>query len=178
MIVDDEYIYQAQSTNYKCYHAGCTKGNNSSIGIEICMFNDKERQLKAYRNAIELVKILMAYHKFDVSKVIRHYDWTKKDCPTWLISGKWGYNWNWFKNELVGKTQQPINETKKEFLVKVIYQGKEGLNIRQEPNATSKIKGQVFFNQVFTIVEEKNGWGKLKSGVGWISLNAKYIKRM
>ena len=28
----------------------------------------------------------------------------------------------------------------------------------------------------YTIVEEKNGWGKLKSGAGWISLA--YTKRV
>ena len=28
----------------------------------------------------------------------------------------------------------------------------------------------------YTIVEEQNGWGKLKSGIGWICL--KYTERM
>ncbi len=64
------------------------------------------------------------------------------------------------------------------FLVKIIYDGAEGLNIRQEPNSSSKVNGQVFVNQVFTIVEEKNGWGKLKSGAGWISLNKKYVTKL
>ena len=89
--VDDKEIYQAQSTNYKCYHAGTTTGNNTSIGIEICMFNDKERQRKAYLNAIELVKVLMAYHKFNINQVKRHKDWSGKHCPAWLIEGKFGY---------------------------------------------------------------------------------------
>ena len=64
------------------------------------------------------------------------------------------------------------------FLIKVIYEGSDGLNIRQEPTTKSKINGQIFKDQVFTIVEEKNGWGKLKSGAGWISLNSKYVKRL
>ena len=29
-------------------------------------------------------------------------------------------------------------------------------------------------NGVFTIVEERDGWGRLKSGAGWISLNTAY----
>lgn len=66
----------------------------------------------------------------------------------------------------------------KDFLVKIIYPGGDGLNIRQEPNTLSKINGKVYQNQVFTIVEEKNGWGKLKSGAGWISLNSKYVKKI
>lgn len=170
--VDDKEIYQAQSTNYKCYHAGCTSGNNTSIGIEIAMFNDKARQLQAYKNAIELVKILMAYHKFDTSKVKRHYDWTKKNCPIWLISGKWGYTWSWFKSQLTTTTSTG------NFLVKVIYDGKEGLNVRKGPGTSYAVVTQIFHNQVFTIVEEKNGWGRLKSGAGWISLNSKYIKKI
>lgn len=64
------------------------------------------------------------------------------------------------------------------FLVKIIYDGTEGLNVRQEPNTSSQINGQVFKDQVFTIVEVKNNWGKLKSGAGWISLNEKYVTKL
>lgn len=65
-----------------------------------------------------------------------------------------------------------------EFLVKIIYPGGDGLNVRQEPNALSKINTIIYQNQVFTIVEEKDGWGKLKSGAGWISLNNKYVQKL
>ena len=50
------------------------------------------------------------------------------------------------------------------------------LNVRKEPNASSRIATQVRSGQVFTIVEERNGWGKLLSGAGWINL--KYTKRL
>ena len=172
--VDDKEIYQAQSTNYKCYHAGCTSGNNTSIGIEIAMFNDKARQVQAYKNAIELVKILMKYHKFDTSKVKRHYDWTKKHCPAWLIEGKWGYTWTWFKNQLT----ETAKEEFKPYIVKIIYEGKDGLNIRKEATTSSAIMGVVYCGEAFTIVEEKNGFGRLKSGLGWISINSKYVKKI
>lgn len=66
----------------------------------------------------------------------------------------------------------------KEFLVKIIYPGGDGLNVRQEPTTLSPINTKVYQNQVFTIVEEKDGWGRLKSGAGWISLNAKYVSRI
>lgn len=66
----------------------------------------------------------------------------------------------------------------KDFLVKIIYSGGDGLNVRQEPNTLSKINAKVYQNQVFTIVEEKDGWGKLKSGAGWISLNTKYVQKL
>ena len=82
--VDDTEIYQAQSTNYKCYHAGTSTGNNTSIGIEICQFTDANRQLKTYKNAIELVKILLKYHNFTIDKVVQHNKWSGKDCPQLL----------------------------------------------------------------------------------------------
>lgn len=175
--VDDKEIYQAQSTNYKCYHAGTSKGNNSSIGIEICMFNDKERQRKAYQNAIELVKVLMAYHKFSSSQVKRHKDWSGKHCPAWLIDGKFGFTWDWFKAEIAGKPNTSDSKALP-YVVKVIYEGKDGLNVRSEANASSKVNAVIYFGQAYTIVEEKNGWGKLKSGAGWISLNSKYVKKI
>ena len=47
----------------------------------------------------------------------------------------------------------------------------DSLNVRKEPNANAKVATTVKKNNVFTIVEEKNGWGKLKSGAGWINLS-------
>ena len=49
------------------------------------------------------------------------------------------------------------------------------LNVRSGPGINYKIVTSVKHNEVYTIVEEKNGWGKLKSGAGWVSLN--YMKK-
>lgn len=47
------------------------------------------------------------------------------------------------------------------------------LNIRKEPNADSVKTGTLAYNDPnkYTIVEVQNGWGKLKSGIGWINLD-------
>lgn len=50
------------------------------------------------------------------------------------------------------------------------------LNVRSGPGASYQIKTQVKKNQIYTIVEEQNGWGRLKSGAGWISLS--YVKKV
>ena len=50
------------------------------------------------------------------------------------------------------------------------------LNVRIGAGLQYKIKTDVKKNEVFTIVEEKNGWGKLKSGAGWIRL--KYTEKV
>lgn len=45
------------------------------------------------------------------------------------------------------------------------------LNVRAGAGTNYKVNTTIRKNEVYTIVEEKNGWGKLKSGAGWISLN-------
>lgn len=57
------------------------------------------------------------------------------------------------------------------FLVDVIV---DDLNYRSAPSMDGEIKGQTK-KGTFTIVQVSNGWGKLKSGAGWIWLgNASY----
>ena len=54
----------------------------------------------------------------------------------------------------------------------------DNLNYRSEPSMNGVIKGQTG-KGVFTILEVKNGWGRLKSGVGWIYLqNPKYCVKI
>lgn len=164
--VDDQFIYQAGEPNKKMYHAGCTSGNNSSIGIEICMFNDSGRQIKAYKNAIELVKILMKEYNISSSQVKRHYDWTNKHCPAWLIEGRYGYNWNWFKGQL--SNVKVASSTELTGLVKI---NTDVLNVRAGAGTRYKVVTTVKRGEVFTITQTQGNWGKLKSGAGWINLN-------
>ena len=170
--VDDKEIYQAQSCNYKTFHAGNATGNNTSIGIEICMFNDKEKQRKAYANAIELVKILLKYYGWTVDKVKRHKDWSGKHCPAWLIEGKFGYDWNWFKNQVSAKQPPTSNDA---FVVKVTV---DSLNVRKGPGTSYAVVTAIKKGEAYTIVEVNGSWGKLKSGVGWINISANYVKRV
>lgn len=44
------------------------------------------------------------------------------------------------------------------------------LNVRREPDTKSRITAQVRRGQVLIVDEEKDGWGRLRSGAGWISL--------
>ena len=64
--------------------------------------------------------------------------------------------------------------TNHHFLVEIIC---DELNIRQKADFNSKVVGIVKRGEVYTIIKEENGLGKLKSGVGYISLNTKYVKR-
>lgn len=49
------------------------------------------------------------------------------------------------------------------------------LNVRRGPGTNYAVAQTVSKGQVFTIVQQQDGWGKLKSGAGWISL--KYTAR-
>lgn len=84
-----------------------------------------------------------------------------------IVSWVWDYD-----VDKVGSTTQSSSDNS--FLVEIIC---DELNIRQQADFNSKVVGTVKRGEVFTIVEEKNGLGKLKSGVGYISMNTKYVKR-
>lgn len=59
------------------------------------------------------------------------------------------------------------------FTVKVLI---DGLNIRKGAGMSYAVTGKYTGKGVFTITEVKNGWGKLKSGAGWIYLeNPSYV---
>lgn len=59
------------------------------------------------------------------------------------------------------------------YLVKVTA---SKLNIRKLPTINSSVVGTIKDQSVYTIIEENNGWGKLKSEIGWISLS--YTKKV
>lgn len=60
------------------------------------------------------------------------------------------------------------NSTVVNYRVRILA---DSLNVRQQPNASATITTTVAKGGVFTIVEEKNGWGLLKSHAGWINLS-------
>ena len=140
------------------------------------MFNDKEKQKKAYDNAIELVKILLKYYGWTIDKVKRHKDWSGKHCPAWLIEGKFGYTWDWFKNAVTSnKPAASVTNPNDSFVVKILV---DSLNVRKGPGTSYAVVTAVKKDQAFTIVEVNGSWGKLKSGVGWINISANYVKRV
>ena len=99
------------------------------------------------------------------------YEVTRIDGNKLLLSDIVSWVWD-YDVDKVGSTTQSNSDNS--FLVEIIC---DELNIRQQADFNSKVVGTVKRGEVFTIVEEKNGLGKLKSGVGYISMNTKYVKR-
>ena len=54
----------------------------------------------------------------------------------------------------------------------------DSLNVRSGPGTSYAIVTTVKQGQAYTITETKNGWGKLKSGAGWINLSTKYCEKI
>lgn len=67
------------------------------------------------------------------------------------------------------------SSSNKEFKVKIIC---DVLRVRGGAGTNYSIVTRVKKGEVFSIINEKNGWGLLKSKVGWISLESKYVKRL
>lgn len=85
------------------------------------------------------------------------------------IKGDWGrINGGWFNLDYTTYNSNSTVSNSTNYTVKI---NTDSLNIRSDAGTTNPIVGSVKKNQVYTIVEEKNGWGKLKSGAGWIKLS-------
>ena len=64
------------------------------------------------------------------------------------------------------------------FTVRVRKDLGETLTIRDKAHYTGNMTGEVVPGEVLTIVEVQNGWGKLKSGLGWINVSGKYVEEI
>lgn len=173
-LVDDNNIYQSVELRDVAWHCGANKykhsscRNNNSIGIEMCCSGDYKVSEETKENAAYLAANLckrlgITADKVD-SYIVRHYDVTGKSCPAQMVSNN--KEWVAFKNDV--KEILTLGALGKGYLVKIAA---DVLNVREGAGTKYKVVTTVKKNEVYTIVEEKNGWGKLKSGKGWISLS-------
>lgn len=86
--------------------------------------------------------------------------------------GKAGQVTGFIDVSAIGTSAPAASAGFKPYLVKVTT---PILNVRAGAGTGYKITTTVRQGEVYTIVDEKNGWGKLKSGAGWIALN--YTKK-
>ena len=103
-----------------------------------------------------------------------HRDYANKACPGQYLYDRHGAIAA-AVNEILGSGTTPAPETAPEavqgfpttpFTVRVII---PDLNYRKGPGMSYAVGGQTG-KGVFTITEVQDGWGKLKSGAGWIYL--------
>ena len=105
-VVDEKGVIQAIPDEEEAWHCGNTIGNRFSIGLEICEGGDREKTL---RNAVDFVVQKMKEYGFSLTDIVRHYDWTGKNCPRILIDKKYikdGMDWEWFMKEIESRLRK------------------------------------------------------------------------
>lgn len=198
--VDSDSITQTVPDNYESWSVGGNRWSDykktggakfygkathaNTLNIEIC---DDTKNGTIYPsaatidNAVSLTRMLMKKYNIPAERVIRHFDVTGKHCPAyWCASAGNDNLWKaafWYKISGVNVENKPVEEpeTNGSFLVKVIC---ESLNVRNGAGVLHKINTVVHKGEVYTIVETKGNWGKLKSGAGWMNISDKYCKRV
>lgn len=186
--VDDDSVTQSVPDNYIAWSVGgskyssCSKtgggsmygkcNNSNSISVELC---DTVKNGTVYpsektiENAVAFVETLMKKYGIPASNVIRHFDVNGKGCPAYWC-GTTAKNVLWiteFHDRLSGSTSATSGSKAVSYMVKITA---TSLNVRAGAGTSYRVTTSVKKNQVYTIVEEKNGWGRLKSGAGWICL--------
>ena len=180
------------------YYGQCK--NNNSISIEMCSKKRNTASLAStdndwylteltVENAVKLTKYLMQKYHISINNVIMHNMVTGKWCPQpWTKNEDALQNWYNFLSQVKGcpvttttnnvdanNSQNPIIEggVKTNYLVRI---SADVLNVRSGPGTLYSKTMQVKKGSVYTIVAEQNGFGKLKSGAGWISLD--YVEKV
>ena len=183
-------VYQTLPWNHRGWHGG-GKCNDTHIGVEMCepaqikytsgtkfVVTDKVKARavaqRTYDTAVLLFAHLCKQYKLDpMTDIISHKEGATKGIASkhsdpehlWKQLGM-GYTMNSFRKAVKVAMGAP-------YMVKITA---SVLNVRGGVGVNHPVTTTVNRGQIYTIVEEKNGWGKLKSGAGWISL--KYTKRI
>lgn len=181
-------IYQTLPWNHRGWHCGGS-GNNTHIGVEMCepsqikyisgtkfTCTDKVKARavaqRTYDNAVLLFAHLCAKYNLDpMTDIISHKEGASKG-----IASSHGDPEHLWKQLGLGYTMNTFRKAvKAEMAYKVKITASE-LNVRGGVGVNHPIVTTVRKNEIYTIVDDSNGWGKLKSGAGWINL--KYTERV
>ena len=161
-----KYSNCAQTGGGKYYG---TYTNANTVSIELCDNATKDpsdKQVKAVKQLIKYIRKQCTNAK----KVIRHFDVNGKSCPGRMCSDS---AWNNFLSRIGEASVTETVATSDSYKVRITA---DVLNVRIGPGTSYSVATQVKNGEVYTIVSEASGWGKLKSGAGWIKLS--YTKKV
>lgn len=192
---NDGTVYQCLPWNHRGWHGGGSS-NNTHIGVEMCEpstikytsganFIDqnptktKETVLRTYNAAVELFAYLCKQYGLNpLTDIVGHKEGHRLGIssnhadPDHLWS-KFGLSMDGFRKAVQAQmnqgntntqstSQKPVSGVSVPYRVQI----NNVVDIHSAPAVS-----QVNVKGIYTIVEEKNGYGKLKSGVGWIKLS-------
>jgi N-acetylmuramoyl-L-alanine amidase CwlA len=158
--------------------------------VELCVKKDKNGKwyytAATKKAAVQLFAYLMVKYGIPIDHVLRHYDVTGKQCgePDVRSGNKvWSTFISDLQDAVKAEAEEPAETAKAATAAAtatasgVPYKVQttcDVLRIRSGAGASYSQVGTISEKagkkKSYTIVEEKNGWGKLKSGAGWISL--------
>ena len=170
--VDDKEAIQGLPLNrnsWSCGDGANGQGNRKHISIEICYSKSGgSKFIEAEKNAAKVVAELLNKYNWGIDKVKAHRDFANKNCPhrTNMTEFKKLVEAELNKNTISENT--PSHSISSTYTVKITT---DTLNVRSGPGTSYKVTTQVKMNEVYTIVETKGNWCKLKSGAGWICLD-------
>ena len=183
--------------------AGITGWNSNAICVEIYGNFDKGHDImkQAQKDAVIMLygELCKKFKLTPSNATIRPHAWftsggtylgdyvagrSRKTCPGTNFMGI-GNSRSAFDNKFIpwvkayinGQTvtSTPTPTTNSVGVYKVIV---DELNIRQGPGTSYPVKGVVKKGEAYTITQLSGSWGKLKSGAGWINVNAKYCTKV
>lgn len=191
-------VYQTLPWNHRAWHCG-DAANNTHIGVEMCepdcitytsganfTCSDYERAkaivTRTYNAAVDLfAQLCNTYNLNPLTDIISHREGALKGVasnhgdPEHLWAGlNTGFTMDGFRQAVKAKMQSAgfvDDKVQAKFEPYRVIITASVLNVRSGAGTNYSIATQVKKNEVYTIVDELNGWGKLKSGAGWISLS-------
>lgn len=199
----DGVVYQTLPWNMRGWHGG-GKSNDTHIGVEMCepaeikytsgskfTVSDKVKARAAtkrtYDSAVELFAYLCKLYNLNpLTDICSHKEGYRKgiasnhgDCEHLWDGLDMPYTMDGFRKDVLKAmggnvaNKQPVSQTTGSYRVRITA---DALNIRAGAGTSYKINGCIRDKGIYTIVETKGNWGKLKSGAGWISLS--YCKKI
>lgn len=176
--VDDDSITQIVEDDDCSFHCGDGHNefginNKNSIGIEQCRKNGVVTNLTA-KNTLELIVKLMKKHKIPLAKVVRHYDASKKNCPSsFNLDGKWT-KWFEFKRALQIMLVPPPKIIAPKPVIGLVTAST--LNVRSGCATAYPVVGTLKKGATVVVVGSKNGWSAIRCGNITGFVYTKYLK--
>lgn len=149
--------------------------NANSVSIELCDNLTRDPSDSQVNGVKKCIKHIRKYCP-NAKVIVRHFDVTGKHCPARMMDVR---RWESFLTKVNAGGTAPAPSAPassgKSYKVKITV---DELSVRSGPGTSYKVKMTVYKNEVYTIAKTKNGWGRLKSGDGWINCSSKYVRRV
>lgn len=178
IIGDDGDIVCGVDENNRAWTTGSRVNDYKKITIEVCNHTGRptwtisdaatEALIRLCTDICSRYNIKPVFDGTKKASFTFHYMFQATECPGPYIRSNIGKIIEYINAGLSGNTPKPEPEKPTDaYLVKVTA---DCLNIRSGPGVKYKKVGEITDHGVYTIIETSGGWGKLKSGAGWISL--------